>query len=139
MAACGLIPFVYVAYTTAPFVTFIYLRLPPSARASTQHLQRFIRAGPPPSTQVQILTMGLASRPRAAIVSLADLKPVNEMFGLVNYSRDVSKLSAIRKWHQYRPVAKFGVRTSNAKGVREAWVWDAIQPLLGKTQRQRAA
>lgn len=137
MAACGIIPLAYVAYTTAPFVSFIYLRLPPSARTSRQHLERFVRSGLPASTQLQVLTMGLAARPRAAFVTLADLKPVTERWGLVNYTRDVSRLSAARKWHQYRPVAKFGIRAPNAKDVREAWIWDAIRPLLGKTQAQR--
>ncbi|KAL2755006.1 hypothetical protein ACRALDRAFT_2053850 [Sodiomyces alcalophilus JCM 7366] len=137
VAACGMIPLVYIAYTTGPFVSFIYLRLPPSARTSRQHLERFIRSGLPPSTQLQVLTMGLAGRPRTALVSLADFKPVTERWGLVNYARDVSRLSAARKWHQYRPVAKFAIRAPNAKDVREAWVWDTIRPLLGKTQRQR--
>ncbi|KAM0533113.1 hypothetical protein ACHAPP_006279 [Verticillium nonalfalfae] len=139
LALCGVIPLVYVAYTTAPFVTFIYLRLPPAARASRQALERFVRAGPPPTTQLELLTMGLATRPRSALTTLAGLRPVTRRLGLVNYERDVAALEARRAWHQYRPVAQFGVRVANCKGVRDAWVWDAVRPLLGKTARERRA
>ncbi|KAF3348701.1 Transcription factor ACEII [Verticillium dahliae VDG2] len=53
--------------------------------------------------------------------------------------RDVAALEARRAWHQYRPVAQFGVRVANCKGVRDGWVWDAVRPLLGKTARERRA
>ncbi|KAM0335313.1 hypothetical protein ACHAQA_000358 [Verticillium albo-atrum] len=139
LALCGLIPLTYVAYTTAPFVTFIYLRLPPNARASRQALERFVRAGPPASTQLELLTMGLATRPRSAITTVGGLRPVTRRLGLVNYERDVTGLAARRAWHQYRPVAQFGVRVANSKGVKDAWVWDAVKPLLGKTARERQA
>ncbi|PNH74324.1 hypothetical protein VD0001_g3269 [Verticillium dahliae] len=139
LALCGVIPLVYVAYTTAPFVTFIYLRLPPAARASRHALERFVRAGPPPTTQLELLTMGLATRPRSALTTLAGLRPVTRRLGLVNYEHDVAALEARRAWHQYRPVAQFGVRVANCKGVRDGWVWDAVRPLLGKTARERRA
>ncbi|KAM0288022.1 hypothetical protein ACHAQH_000090 [Verticillium albo-atrum] len=139
LALCGLIPLGYVAYTTAPFVTFIYLRLPHQARTSRQALERFVRAGVPASAQLELLTMGLATRPRSAITTLGGLRPVSKRLGIVNYERDVAALEAKRKWHQYRPVAQFGVRVANSKGVKDGWVWDAIKPLLGKTVRERQA
>ncbi|UKZ65488.1 uncharacterized protein TrAtP1_006687 [Trichoderma atroviride] len=48
VALCGLIPLIFVAYTTSPFVTHIYIHLPPAARTSRPVLERFIHSALPP-------------------------------------------------------------------------------------------
>ncbi|WQF87224.1 hypothetical protein CDEST_12238 [Colletotrichum destructivum] len=154
LAACGIIPLLFVAYTSAPFVTYIYLRLPPYARQSRALLERYVRTLPP-TAQLEIGTMGLATRPRTALVTAADLRPVTPgaaggslaaRFGLVTHVRDVSALTAKRKWHHYRPVSQFGIREDIATsgggsksggkgasyGVKDGWVWTIVRESLGK-------
>ncbi|KAK2027224.1 hypothetical protein LX32DRAFT_450583 [Colletotrichum zoysiae] len=158
LAACGIIPLLFVAYTSAPFVTYIYLRLPPYARQSRALLERYVRTLPP-TAQLELGTMGLATRPRTTLVSAADLRPVSSQaagggslatrLGLVTHVRDVSALMARRKWHQYRPVSRFGIREDVAAaapvgggaksggkgasyGVKDGWVWTIVRESLGK-------
>ncbi|WYZ44302.1 hypothetical protein EsH8_VII_000738 [Colletotrichum jinshuiense] len=148
LAACGIIPLLFVAYTSAPFVTYIYLRLPPYARQSRALLERYVRTLPP-TAQLEIGTMGLATRPRATLVSAADLRPVPASagnlatrFGIVTHARDVSALMAKRSWHHYRPVGQFGIREEvggsgtrgkgASGGVKDGWVWNIVRESLGK-------
>ncbi|KAK2004713.1 hypothetical protein LX36DRAFT_305313 [Colletotrichum falcatum] len=152
LAACGIVPLLFVTYTSAPFVTYIYLRLPPYARQSRALLERYVRTLPP-TAQLELGTMGLATRPRTTLVSAADLRPVSPRaaggslatrLGLVTHVRDVSTLMAKRKWHHYRPVSRFGIRKDVAfggaksggkgasYGVKDGWVWDIVRESLGK-------
>ncbi|KAF5519007.1 hypothetical protein CGCA056_v009785 [Colletotrichum aenigma] len=145
---CALIPFAYVAYFSGPFVTHVFLRLPPAARSSRALLERYVRALPA-TAQLEVGTLGLAGRPRATLVSAADLRPVPADAGfretrarLVTHTRDVAGLMARKKWYHYRPVSLFGLpakeagRASKSSGYRnaakDAWVYDIIRPMLGK-------
>ncbi|KAF4423001.1 hypothetical protein CGGC5_v012463 [Colletotrichum fructicola Nara gc5] len=145
---CALIPFAYVAYFSAPFVTHVFLRLPPAARSSRALLERYVRALPA-TAQLEVGTLGLAGRPRATLVSAADLRPVPADAGfretrarLVTHTRDVADLMARKKWYHYRPVSLFGLpakeagRASKSSGYRnaakDAWVYDIIRPMLGQ-------
>ncbi|KAI8257340.1 hypothetical protein K4K57_007429 [Colletotrichum sp. SAR 10_99] len=145
---CALIPFAYVAYFSAPFVTHVFLRLPPAARSSRALLERYVRALPA-TAQLEVGTLGLAGRPRATLVSAADLRPVPADAGfretrarLVTHTRDVANLMARKKWYHYRPVSLFGLpakeagRSSKSSGYRnaakDAWVYDIIRPMLGQ-------
>ncbi|KAL3304985.1 4-coumarate-CoA ligase 2, partial [Colletotrichum asianum] len=145
---CALIPFAYVAYFSAPFVTHVFLRLPPAARSSRALLERYVRALPA-TAQLEVGTLGLAGRPRATLVSAADLRAVPADAGfretrarLVTHTRDVADLMARKKWYHYRPVSLFGLpareagRASKSSGYRnaakDAWVYDIIRPMLGQ-------
>ncbi|KAF6842835.1 hypothetical protein CMUS01_02700 [Colletotrichum musicola] len=150
-ASCGIFPLVFVAYTSASFVNYVYLRLPPYARQSRAVLERYVRTLPP-NAQLEIGTMGLAGRPRAALTSPADLRRVpadagilKTRSGTVNFERDVSALMAQRKWHQYRPASFFhlpepeeGKRPSSSssrtrsRGVKDGWVWNIVYESLNK-------
>ncbi|KAF0326633.1 hypothetical protein GQ607_006251 [Colletotrichum asianum] len=147
-STCALIPFAYVAYFSAPFVTHVFLRLPPAARSSRALLERYVRALPA-TAQLEVGTLGLAGRPRATLVSAADLRAVPADAGfretrarLVTHTRDVADLMARKKWYHYRPVSLFGLpareagRASKSSGYRnaakDAWVYDIIRPMLGQ-------
>ncbi|KAK1690341.1 hypothetical protein BDP55DRAFT_345693 [Colletotrichum godetiae] len=150
LAACGIIPFLFISYTSAPFVTFIYLRLPPYARQSRALLERYVRTLPP-TAQLEIGTMGLVTRPRLTAVTAAELRPVAAdsgplatRLGIVTHTKDVSALMAKRRWYHYRPVGQFGINTgveasgkkSGGKGasygVKDGWVWNIVRESLGK-------
>lgn len=139
VAAASFLPFALMNYISRPFVTYIFLRLPPTARVDREALERFIRLRPPADTRLRVMTLGLVAKPRVTDVTLADLRPAAGRFGLVDYERDVSAAVARRRWYQYFPIARFGVAAKSHETVKDAWAWNVIRPLLGKTQADRMA
>ncbi|KAI1187659.1 hypothetical protein F5B17DRAFT_398748 [Nemania serpens] len=123
-ALCAVAPLVFVAYITAPFVTFIHMRLPPFARQSEGMLRRYVRT-PPPQMELVITTMSLIAKPRSSTVKLRDLRPASKRFGIVNMTRDTTAENAARKWYMYRAVGNFNVQRASGTS-RAPWVWDEI-------------
>lgn len=101
-------PLLFIAYTTAPFVTHVHIHLPPQARTSRVVLERYIRSLPP-TTELTITTMSLIGKPRYSSVKAGDLRPVNKRFGLINYVRDATAENQTRKWYQFRAVSNFHI------------------------------
>lgn len=148
VALCGIVPIIFVAYTTAPFVTHIHIHLPPAARTSRNVLERFVRATPP-STQLTLTTMSFIAKPRYSTMQAGELFPARQRLGVVNYVRDTSKENASRKWYMYRAVGKFYIQDQTAAGagraegprvryqkksrsVVDTWIWDAVREKIGK-------
>ncbi|KAK3362629.1 hypothetical protein B0T25DRAFT_524831 [Lasiosphaeria hispida] len=125
VALCAVVPFIYVAYTTTPFVTAIHLNLPTFARTSAEMLKRFA-ANVPPTTRLDIQSMSLIGKPRTSSTTVADLRPSNKRFGMVNYERDTKVLNKVRKWWRFRAVGKFNVQKGNEGNVKMGWVWKEI-------------
>lgn len=123
-------PFCYVAYAASPFVAHIHLRLPLFARQSREILQRFVK-NPPSDTRIDITTISIIGKPRVSEMTIADLQPAKERFGLVNYVRDTKLIDARRKWYAYRAVGKFHVQ-QDLGNVREAWVWNDIAAVIAR-------
>ncbi|KAL6852012.1 hypothetical protein J3F83DRAFT_757323 [Trichoderma novae-zelandiae] len=145
VALCGLIPLFFVAYTTSPFTTQIYIHLPPAARTSRPALERFIHGALPPSTELTLTTMSAIAKPRYSTMQLGHLRPAKRRFGIVNYVRDAEGAMAeneTRKWYNLRALTKFGVQEvraerKKAKGTRirdltEGWIWDAVKAKIDK-------
>ncbi|KAF3057113.1 hypothetical protein GL218_06224 [Daldinia childiae] len=128
----AIIPLVFVAYTTSPFVSFIHMRLPPVARQSEDMLRRFARAIPA-NTELDITTMSFIAKPRVSRVKLSDLRPVSRRFGIVNLARDTAAENAARKWYRFRAVGDFNAQGNTA--TRAPWVWESI---LNAMQKPRA-
>jgi hypothetical protein len=140
----GLIPALFVAYTTAPFVTHILVHLPPSARVSRVQLERFVRTMPS-TTQLTVTTMSVIGKPRYSVMMAGDLVPATRRLGLVNYVRDAAAENANRRWYMFPAVRKFfvqehtPVRTryqKKTKAEADTWVWDALKE---KIQKKAAA
>ncbi|KAH7179349.1 uncharacterized protein B0J16DRAFT_346690 [Fusarium flagelliforme] len=132
---CGIVPIFFVGYITSPFVTHIYIRLPPYARTSRPILERFVKTLPP-TTPLTLATMSAISKPRYSSVQAGDLSPVRRRFGLVNYVRDTTEENAQRKWYMFRAVGKFyvqdakpttRVRYQKKKDKVDGWIWDSIK------------
>ncbi|KAH6609429.1 hypothetical protein Trco_002775 [Trichoderma cornu-damae] len=152
VALCGLIPLVFVAYTTSPFVTHIYIHLPPAARTSRPVLERFVHGALPPSTELTLTTMSAIAKPRYSTMQAGHLRPAERRFGIVNYVRDAEGAMAeneTRRWYNLRAMTKFGVqearagkeRKKKAEGKKsmdltEPWIWDALK---GKIEKRAAA
>ncbi|SPO02300.1 uncharacterized protein DNG_04973 [Cephalotrichum gorgonifer] len=128
LAVCGIIPLTFVAFTTAPFVSIIHVHLPPLARHSRESLSRFVRSMPP-QTRLQATTLSLIAKPRVSYFTLGELRPARERWGIVNYARDTERENQARKWWNFRAVGGFNVQGSN-RGVKEAWIWDAVKEKL---------
>ncbi|PTB68763.1 hypothetical protein BBK36DRAFT_1191828 [Trichoderma citrinoviride] len=153
VALCGLIPLFFVAYTTSPFTTQIYIHLPPAARTSRPALERFIHGALPPSTELTLTTMSAIAKPRYSTMQLGHLRPAKRRFGIVNYVRDAEGAMAeneTRKWYNLRALTKFGVqevktdKKKKAKGTKirdltEAWIWDAVKDKIEKRATAAAA
>ncbi|KAI0837642.1 hypothetical protein F5Y06DRAFT_70900 [Hypoxylon sp. FL0890] len=125
----AIVPLVFVAYTTSPFVSFIHMRLPPYARQSEDMLRRFVRTIPP-NTELDITTMSFIAKPRVSRVKLSDLHPVRRRFGIVNLARDTTAENATRKWYMFRAVGEFNAQSNTAK--RAPWVWESIMNAIEK-------
>ncbi|KAI1077656.1 hypothetical protein F5B20DRAFT_550901 [Whalleya microplaca] len=127
----AIVPMVFVAYATSPFVAFIHLRLPPFARQSEDMLRRFVKSIPP-QTELDITTMSFIAKPRTSKVMLSELKPVNRRFGIVNLARDTTAENATREWYRFRAVGNFNVQMNTAPRV--PWAWDNIMTIITKQQ-----
>lgn len=143
---CGIVPILFIAYTTAPFVTHIHIHLPPSARISPSVLKRYI-ASMPPTTQLTLTTMSFIAKPRYSAMQAGDLRPATtgKRLGLVNYVRDTTAEKATRKWYMYRAVGKFYIQDAageagkervryqkKKKTVVDTWIWDAVKEKIAK-------
>ncbi|KAK1837151.1 hypothetical protein QBC39DRAFT_295065 [Podospora conica] len=124
---CGLIPLVFVAYSTAPFVTSVHLQLPHFARSSTELLRRFA-ANPPPNTRLEVGTLSFFGTPRLTTLTVADLRPMSERWGMVNFARD-NALAArrARRWWHLPVVTKFNFQEGYADFVKGGWVWKELE------------
>ncbi|KAK4241568.1 hypothetical protein C8A03DRAFT_12222 [Achaetomium macrosporum] len=126
VALCGVIPAIYVAWSTSPFVAAIHLHLPPYARWSRAILERFARTAPP-NTRLDVTTMSLIGKPRVSSMMLSDLRPASRKFGIVNYVRDTAMLDAKRKWWRFKAVGEFNVQEDGDKKVKNGWVWREVK------------
>lgn len=119
--ASGTIPLIAVAYISSPFVANIHLRLPIFARNSRDLLARYSKSLPK-DAKLHITTMNFIGKPRVSLVNAADLRPVKERFGLVNYRRDSKDLNSKRPWWMGRAVQQFGVHGgTHVKDGSEIW------------------
>jgi hypothetical protein len=143
----GLVPAFFIAFTTAPFVTHVYLRIPGNVVTGSNKtaLKRFVESGLESSTQITLTTMSLFAKPRHTTVPLGELVPCRRRLGLVNYAREQSaasraKEAKARKWYHWRPVREFFVMELRAPTrVRyqerktdqvERWIWTAVEGKL---------
>lgn len=105
------------------------MRLPPFARTSEQHLQRYLSRLPPDSV-LYVTTMSPIAKPRVSKVLLSEMQPTSQRLGIVNYVRDVSQESLLRKWYQFRAVSKLNIQTNKLKGP--LWLWESIEGAIKK-------
>jgi len=82
--ALGAVPMLFVMYTTRPFVTWIHLSLPASARESQEAALTYAR-NLPSNAKLHIGTMGLNIQPQRSEVKLTDVGPVKSMFRPVTF------------------------------------------------------
>ena len=121
---------VFVGYTSAPFVTYIHLRLPLFARQSRDMLLRYTK-NLPRDAELDITTMNFVGKPRVARVKVIELHQVKERFGQANYARDTKAINEKRPWWMGKAVGQFGVH-SNTKRIMGGEVWNNIARAIAK-------
>ncbi|KAL2129043.1 hypothetical protein VTI74DRAFT_8300 [Chaetomium olivicolor] len=126
IALCGIIPALFVAWSTSSFVAAIHMHLPPYARWSRSILERFARTAPP-NTRLDVTTMSLIGKPRVSSMVLSDLRPADKRFGMVNFVRDTTIANAQRKWWRFRAVGEFNILEEGEKNVKTGWVWKDVR------------
>ncbi|CAL3970340.1 unnamed protein product [Diplocarpon coronariae] len=129
----GLVPVTVVGYISAPFVTYIHLRLPAFARHSREMLFRYSKSLPA-TAELDITTMNFVGKPRVARVKIADICPVRQRLGFANYARDTGKLDAKRPWYGRRAVGQFGVHNEKS-GIMGGEVWENVARCIAKNRR----
>ncbi|KAK9775495.1 putative Thioredoxin-like fold domain-containing protein [Seiridium cardinale] len=131
VALSGVVPLLFVAWTTSPFVLLVSTRLPPFARTSEQYLKRYLSRLPPDAI-LDITTMSPIAKPRASTVRLSELRPTNRRLGIVNYMRDTSAENATRKWYRFRAVGNFNIQANKTKGP--LWLWESVANCISKNK-----
>ncbi|KAN0092433.1 hypothetical protein V8E51_018280 [Hyaloscypha variabilis] len=126
----GIIPMVFVAYITGPFVTYIHLRLPAYARHSREMLMRYTKSLPN-DAGLDITTMNFIGKPRVARVKISDLYPVKQRFGMANYARDTDLINSKLPWYFPKAVRQFGVHSSTSK-IMGGEVWNNIASRISR-------
>ncbi|KAF7559316.1 hypothetical protein G7046_g4837 [Stylonectria norvegica] len=144
VALCGIVPILFVAYTTSSFVTHIHIHLPAHARLSRAILERFVHALPA-STPLTLTTMSFIAKPRYSNLQAGDLVSARRRFGLVNYVRDTAGENARRRWYNFRAVARFYVQEKKPerrvryerkkKDLVDGWIWEAVKERVAKKAR----
>ena len=125
---------VFVTYTTAPFVTYVHLRLPEFARQSRENLLRYSKHLPR-KANVDITTLNLIGRPRVSRVGVHDLHPVRSRLGITNYARNVKDEDMKRAWWAARSVKQFAILQGRGK-VREEGIWENIERSTKRSHAQ---
>ncbi|KAI9371955.1 hypothetical protein BJX61DRAFT_534352 [Aspergillus egyptiacus] len=82
--AAGALPMLFVSYTAAPYVNFVHLALPFSARRSREKAIQYAKNLPPTAT-LYINTMKFSTIPRQTEVRLGDLVPDKSLVRPVSF------------------------------------------------------
>ncbi len=113
----------YVMYSTAPFVSYVHIRLPIFARRSREQLLRWAESMSP-TTEIDMTTMRSYGRPRVSRIPLRELQRTKASLGIANLTRVQSSSQAEMKrpWWMNKPPKHFYVGNDRGKS-REASVW----------------
>ncbi|KAJ2893810.1 hypothetical protein MKZ38_008219 [Zalerion maritima] len=138
---CGFVPLAFVAYSTAPIVTYMHVRLPTYARASREALEKWMRGGVSKDTELELSSMTLFARPKQTAVKVGDLVPSKTWTNMANYvlreggeSKPGPLLRKGGKWWKSTPLKKFNVQGFN-RDSREGWVWEDLSRQIERRAR----
>jgi hypothetical protein len=126
---------IFVALTTAPFVTYIHFRLPEFARQSRENLLRYSKHLSRTAT-IDITTLSMIGRPRVSRVSLGDLHPIKSRFSIANYARTAKDEESKRPWWAAKPIKQFAILGGRGR-LREEGVWENVARSIQKSQEKR--
>lgn len=118
----GAIPMIFVTYTTAPFVSYVHIKLPAFARRSQDQLMQWVK-NLPRNTEIDMTTLRFSGRPRVSRMPLSDLKETKARLGVANLARvSNSSINSKRPWWKGKEPDLFYVAHDSTKGRKSA-VW----------------
>lgn len=128
-AAAGAVPVAYVMWASAPFVAFVHMRPPLTARRSKQALMKFVE-NIPPGTEFDFTTLKAFGRARVTRVPFGELQPTKGSLGIQNIVRRSLIPPSPKRWWQLGPQSSFYVGTNrlgvNAQGINKHELWTKI-------------
>ena len=127
-----MVPLVFVAYVSSPFVANIQLHLPPVARVTRESFNRWLSSSK--DMKLDLTTINLIGMPRTRPVMVSDLFPVKERFGVVNYARDTKSLNMQRRWWMGKAISRFGVHGGTEPAFSPG-VWRHVKLMIEKQKR----
>jgi hypothetical protein len=149
VAACGVIPALFIGLISTPFVTHIHIRLPQYAAGSRQYFERYLQTGGlKPTTPIEVTTVGVIATPRTSVIPAGDLLPARRRMGIVNYVRrpspELEQEIKQKKWYQFRPPTHFYIQQGRPGQPRQTryqsppsdkvqwWIWETLKEKLDK-------
>lgn len=125
---------IFVMYTTAPFVTYIHLRLPEFARQSRENLLRYSK-NIPRNTTIDITTLNMIGRPRVSRISVGDIQHVASRYSITNYARSAKDEEMKRPWWAGRPIKQFAILAEHGRS-REEGVWENVARSIKRSNNE---
>ncbi len=121
------IPMLVIMRATAPFVTFIHLKVPFYARRSKDHLARFVEKMPQ-HTEVDLTTIGHFGWPHVYRMPLFELRKAKFWFSAANMKRVPSSLSlnSKRPWWKGSLPTKFFVGKERVRRFEGSTLWQRV-------------
>ncbi len=134
MIAGGAMPMLFVAYTSAPYVSFIHLALPAFARKSRETAIHYAK-DLPPTTLLILTTTRFNAIPRQTAVRLGDLMPDKSPFRPVTF-QNVNP--APRSWWMGRPTTQFFAADHSQPGRQSNAFYPELWPDIHKKIQSQA-
>lgn len=127
VAACGAVPMVVVARATAPFVTYIHLKIPFYARLSRDKFVKFLERIPP-KTEIDLTTIKSFGLLRVQRMPVEELRKVKYTFSAANLVRIPPPSSTLprRPWWKGSLPTKFYVGHERIKKGRGPTPWQKV-------------
>ena len=93
----GVVPMLFIQRTSAPYVTYIHIRLPPFVRQSKEQLLRWSR-NIPAETELDLTTMTLLGRARVSRMKIRNLRErAKRWYSIANFGRETTKAGSAPK------------------------------------------
>ncbi|KAF7715750.1 Uncharacterized protein PECH_006195 [Penicillium ucsense] len=135
VVAGGALPMLFVAYTSAPYVSFIHLALPAFARKSRETALHFAK-DLPPTTSLILTTTRFNAIPRQTVVRLGDLIPDKSALRPVTF-RTLNP--APRPWWMGKPVTQFFAADKSQPGRQSTAFYPELWPGIYKQIQSQAS
>ena len=129
-AVAGAVPLLYVTYCAAPFVTYVHIKLPLSARRSREQLLKWAQ-NIPLSAEVDLTTIKSYGSLRISRMPISELHHTKARFGIENLVR-IPQLPSKKKKPWWAPKERnlFFVGSDRRKTVEKA-VWQKALEKMG--------
>jgi hypothetical protein len=134
--AGGIIPLLFVWYTTIPFVCYVHIRLPVFARQSHEQLMRWSKSIPA-NTEVDLTTMRMYGKMRVTRNALYELQEKKRtVLDVSNLIRILPANFEKRPWWKGKEMTRFYVSKEQQKG-RQPGIWPRVLEAIRNSRQSK--